>query len=41
MKAITFDPGVKIEQTRARWKDKDMKYNLEMVSMASMIVIMP
>jgi hypothetical protein len=40
-KAITFDPDVQIEKTRARWKARDMKNNLEMVSMVGMIAIMP
>jgi len=39
--AINFDFDVQIEQTRARWKDRDVKNNLEMVSMVEMIAIMP
>jgi hypothetical protein len=39
--AITFDPDVQIEKTRAHWKYRDMKNNLEVVSMDGMIVIMP
>jgi hypothetical protein len=41
LEVITFDPDVQIEKMRARWKYRDMKENLEVVSMVGMTTIKP
>jgi hypothetical protein len=39
--AINFDLDVQIEKTIARWKYRDEKNNLELVSMDQIMNIMP
>jgi hypothetical protein len=41
LEAITFDPDVQIEKTISRWKYRDKKKTLELVSMDEIMTIIP